>query len=104
MFTVTFIIMTVHFQYILTCKAVANCDKDGNGYCEIYSYKNASSNAFFYYECLATTASSFVLFCFFKTNFTNCLHISIIKLVTGWVLKQGMSIRMAQNCLAEVGA
>lgn len=52
--------------------------------------------------CLATTDSSFVLF--FNTNFTNFLHITIIKLVTGWVLKQGMSIRMAQNCLAEVGA
>ncbi len=38
MFMVTFIIMTAYFQYILTCKAVANCDKDGNGFCEIYSY------------------------------------------------------------------
>lgn len=42
-----------------------------------------------------------VLFCFFNTNFTNCLHITIIKLVTGWVLKQDVSIGMAQNFMAE---
>lgn len=86
MFTVTFIIMAVHFQYILTCKAVAYCDKDGNGYCEIYSYINASSNAFFFTMNVWQPQLP-VLFCFVfsKTNFTNCLHITVIKLVTGWV-------------------